>query len=255
MFRPLSHLKPTGYLVVILFTLNVAPLNSEDKPEPPKIAMSTPFAVPANGTTKIIVRGWNLNREMQAKSNSADVLLKVTRHDTAPIPNGQDAKQIGDSLIELEVTVPNGFAGETLPIALMAGERESSPYSLLVGGGYPVISEIEPNDGFRQAQLIAVPQIVDGQIHADRNVDVYAVELAAKQRLFVEVIARRQGSGLDSLLTIFDANSRKVASNDDSEGADSKLDATLAAGRYFLVIQDAHDHGGQTHPYRLVVHH
>jgi hypothetical protein len=46
-----------------------------------------------------------------------------------------------------------------------------------------------------------------------------------------------------------------VASNDDWQGStDSRLEATLAkAGTYYLSLQDAHDHGGPEHVYRLVI--
>ena len=239
------------FTIVIL--LCAVAVHSEDKPDQPRIAFAIPFAIRPNTAPKVILRGWKLNRDIEAKSTVAGVTLKVIRHDTAPIPNGQDAKQIGDTLVELEVTLPEGISAETLPITLFAGGVESLPYSLLVGGRHPVIAEVEPNDGFRHAQVLAVPQIVDGQIHTDRNVDIYAVELATEQRLLVEVIGRRQGSALDSLLTIFDAKGRKVIVNDDAEGTDSKIDIMLAAGKYFLVLQDAHDRGGAAHPYRLIV--
>ena len=239
--------------VLLLFPLMATVAVAQDKPEVPRIAVAVPFAIPANATTKVVVRGWKLNRDLEAKSTIGGVTFKVIRRDNAPIPNGQDAKQIGDTLVELEITVPAGFSSASLPIRLFAGEMESTEYTLLVGGRDPVVSEIEPNDGFRQAQAIAIPQIVDGQLHADRNVDVYAVNLGVPQKLLVEIIARRQGSGLDSLLTIFDAKGNKIDSNDDAVGADSRIEIPLAAGPYWIVIQDANDHGGPAHPYRLVV--
>lgn len=244
---------PRSFWPMIAISVGMLTVHAEDKPEPPRIALASPFAIPPNASTKVILRGWKLNREIEANTAAAGATVKVLKHEAAAVPNGQDAKQIGDSLVELEVTIPEGFAAETLPLTLSAGGAESMPYSLLVGGGHPVIAETEPNDGFRQAQSLPVPFIIDGQVHADRNVDVYAVDLTADQRLKVEIIARRQGSGLDSLLTIFDAKGRKIAVNDDADGADSKLEIPLAAGRYFLIVQDAHDHGGPAHPYRLIV--
>ena len=238
--------------VMYLITFTMA-LVADDKPEPPKIALAAPFVISVNATTKVIFRGWKLNREIVATTTVADVTLKVVKHDNAPVPGGQDAKQIGDTLVELDVTLPQGFSATALQITLSAGDQATSPFTLLVGGNHPVISEVEPNDGFRQAQKIAVPQIVDGQIHTDRNVDVFSIELAEPQKLRFEVVAHRHGSALDSLLTIFDAQGIKVASNDDAESVDSMIETMLSAGRYFIVLQDAHDHGGQTHPYRLIV--
>lgn len=233
----------------------VVGVEADKKPDPPRIAVAVPFAIPPKSTSKILVRGWTLDRDLQAKSSAEGVTIKVLRHEKAPVPNGQDAKQVGDSQVELEISVPPEFSADTLPITLVAGDSESVPYAILVGGSHPVVAEIEPNDGFRQAQSLSVPQIVDGQIHADRNVDVYSIELPASQRLLAEVIARRHGSALDSVLSIFDAKGRKIISNDDRDGADSQIEIRLDAGRYFLVVQDAQDHGGPAHPYRLVLSH
>ena len=238
-------------LGLVFFCLST--LQSEDKPEAPRIALAAPLAVPRNGATKVMVRGWKLNRDIEARTTISNVGLRVIKHETANVPNGQDAKLIGDSQLELEVTIPSEISLETLPMTFVAGGAESLPYSLLVGGRYSVIAEIEPNDSFRQSQSIAVPQIVDGQIHADRNVDIYSFELTEERRLTVEVIARRQGSGLDSLLTIFDSKKEIIATNDDAESTDSKIEVALAAGKYFLVVQDAQDHGGSASPYRLVI--
>ena len=236
-----------------LASLSSISVAQDKKIEPPRIAVAVPFAIPAKSTSKVIVRGWMLDRDLLAKTSTAGVTMKILRHEKAPIPNGQDAKLIGDSQLELEISLPPDFAADMLSITLLAGDSESAPYSLAVRGPYPQVAEIEPNDGFRQAQALKLPQIVDGQIHADRNVDVYSVELPSRHRLLAEVIARRYGSGLDSVLSVFDAKGQKITSNDDFEGVDSKLDIMLEAGRYFLVIQDAHDHGGPAHPYRLSV--
>lgn len=242
----------------LLFCLGLAfvdlsTLHSEDKPEAPRIAMAAPFAVSRNGTTKVTVRGWKLNRDIEARTTIGNIGLRVIKHENANVPNGQEAKLTGDSQVELEVTVPPEISVETLPITLTASGAESVPYSLLVGGRYPVVAELEPNDSFRQAQSIAVPQIIDGQIHADRNVDIYSFELAEERRVTVEVIARRQGSGLDSLLTLFDFRKEIIATSDDVEMTDSRIEVVLPAARYFLVVQDAQDHGGPASPYRLIV--
>ena len=248
MRKRISTLLSLGLVVICLSTLH-----SEDKPEPPRIAMAVPFAVSPHATTKVMFRGWKLNRDIEAKTTIANIGLRVIKHENANVPNGQEAKLIGDSQVELEVTIPPDISIETLPMTLVAGGAESVPYSLLVGGRYPVVLEIEPNDSFRQAQPIAAPQIVDGQIHSDRNVDIYWFELADERRMTVEVIARRQGSGLDSLLTLFDSKKEIISTSDDAELTDSRIEVVLPAGKYFIVVQDAHDHGGPAHPYRLVV--
>ena len=253
MDKLIAQISAYATAAIMLMICGVHTLNGEDKPETPRIAVAVPFAMSANATTKVTVRGWKLDREIQASTTVAGVTLKVLRHDKAPVPNGQDAKLIGDTLVELEVTVPENFSNETLPLTLQASGSEGATSTLLVGGSFPVLNEVEPNDGFRQAQPIAVPQIVNGQIQVDRDVDVFSFQLATEQRIVIEIFARRHGSGLDSLLTIFDSKGRRLASNDDAEGSDSKIETVLPSGKYFVVVQDALDHGGPAHPYRMVI--
>jgi hypothetical protein len=56
------------------------------------------------------------------------------------------------------------------------------------------------------------------------------------------------------VLTLYDAQGRQLACNDDAGGSsDSRLECTLPRdGPYFLTLLDAHDTGGPTHVYRLV---
>ena len=45
-----------------------------------------------------------------------------------------------------------------------------------------------------------------------------------------------------------------IAQHDDMSGTtDSRIEQMLPAGKYFIVLQDAHDRGGEAHPYRLIV--
>jgi hypothetical protein len=59
---------------------------------------------------------------------------------------------------------------------------------------------------------------------------------------------------LDSLLTLYDADGRIVASNDDVDGtADSRVEATLPrTGVYYVSVVDANDVGSPSNIYRLV---
>ena len=223
-------------------------------PAPPKIAMCCPLAVSSGGTTKVTLRGWLVDTATAVQCDNDQVTLKILSHGAAPIPAKQDAKQIGDQQLELEITVAAEVAAGRVLLTVVTPGGPSKPAVLLVGGDLPVIAETEPNDGFRQAQVIAPSQIIDGQIHADGNVDVFAFELKDQTSVRVEVQAQQLGSGLDSLLTLYNAAGSNIASNDDGEGTtDSKLETPLEPGRYFVCVQDAHDRGGVAHPYRLSV--
>jgi hypothetical protein len=85
-------------------------------------------------------------------------------------------------------------------------------------------------------------------------VDVYALQLNEERTVRVEVRARSFGSALDGLVTIYDAQGRRVVENDDRPGqVDPQVERRLPAGRYSIVVQDALDRGGPGHVYRLLV--
>jgi hypothetical protein len=171
----------------------------------------------------------------------------------AAVPD-KNPDQVGDTQLEAEVTLPPGLPSGSVPFVVLTPAGETPPHELLVESSLPVVSEKEPNNGFRQAQPIRLPQAIDGLIHEPRDVDVFRFDGRAGQRLVFEVLAARHGSALDSLLTLYDARGQEVAANDDAGGSpDSRLEVTLPKdGTYYLSLIDAHDTGGPAHVYRLV---
>jgi hypothetical protein len=245
---------PWWTLTTLLFAAAM-PSFAQEKLEPPRVALASPLAIPAGQTTKVTLRGWKLDETTEVKPSSAEASIKILSKGKADVPNRQDAKQIGDTQVEIELAAPVGMAAGEISLMLATSHGETAPYALLIGGEHPLAAEKETNQGFRQAQQITIPQIIDGQIQAERDVDVYSFEAAQDQRLLVEVIARRRGSGLDGVLTLYDERGNIMASQDDAaDSPDPRLEVSIpAAGRYFLSMLDAHDCGGPAHPYRLVV--
>lgn len=231
-----------------------------------RIAMCLPLAVPVDATTKVTLRGWGLEGVKEIRTSNPQVTLKIIASGKATIPNKQDAKQIGDTQVELEVTVAKDVLAGEVGLTVAEPDNKNPSHKLLLGSGKaviaPVIAEQEPNDGFAQAQALQIPQIVDGRIDGDGNVDVISFELAASQTIVLEVLASRYGSNLDSILTLFDGRGNIIAVNDDvrdttktdsSATRDSKINVVLPAGKYWASVQDAHDRGGPAHPYRLTL--
>ncbi len=72
-----------------------------------------------------------------------------------------------------------------------------------------------------------------------READLYRVRLGAGDRLSAAVSAQAAGSGLRSLLRVFDASGRQVAA-DDQEGGDPRLSFQAAtAGDYYVGVSGA----------------
>ena len=112
-----------------------------------------------------------------------------------------------------------------------------------------------------QPQAVMLPQIVNGRIGKPGDVDVFTFEGIKGQEVVAEVLARRLGSPLDSILRLTDKSGTLVASNDDHEDraagliahqADSLLQVTLPkSDTYRVLVVDAQGHGGEEYAYRL----
>jgi len=125
----------------------------------------------------------------------------------------------------------------------------------------PEAAEREPNDGAAQAQPIRAPVIVNGRIGRPGDADVVRLYGRKGAKIVAEVVARRLGSPLDSVLALADAKGKQLAFSDDcpdraagliTHQADSCLTARLPAdGTYYLRVSDAQARGGADFGYRL----
>ena len=220
-----------------------------------KVTVVVPLGAAPGKATKLTVRGLKLDNAVEVRFLDPEIKAKiVSKGKTPPVDKMLDVNKMGDTQVVLEVTLPAGFSAETTAFQVLTSTRETPVHHLLVNNDPALIQEKEPNNGFKQAQPIVVPQLVDGAIGGNQDVDVFRFEGKQGQKLICEVLAARYGSPLDSILTLSDDQGRTVASNDDAVGADSKLEVALArSGTYFLTVIDAHDQGSPAHVYRLVV--
>jgi hypothetical protein len=240
----------------VLFVL--AQQKPAEKKEAPRVLVVAPLGAAPGATTRLTVRGLKLDTATAIRFTDARITAKVLDKGKAALPDKQEPARVGDTQVQVEVTLPagaDGYRDGKAPFVVVTAAGDSEAHDLLVETVLPVLAEKEPNNSFRQAQAIQVPQVIDGAIAGAQDVDVFRFEGKAGQKIVAEVLAARHGSALDSILTLYDAAGRELASNDDSDGSsDSRLDVTLAKdGVYYLGLMDAHDQGGPAHVYRLVV--
>jgi len=127
----------------------------------------------------------------------------------------------------------------------------------------PEIAEKENNDTMARSQKITLPVIVNGRIDHTNDWDVYRFTGKSNDIVVAEIMARRLGSPLDSILKLTDTNGNLVAFNDDHEDigtginthfADSYILTHLPAdGTYYLHVGDTARQGGAEYGYRLRV--
>jgi hypothetical protein len=229
----------------------------EKKPEPPRVVVTLPLAVSSGATNKIRIRGNNLTNISEIRFTNvlvqAEILITATTK--ADVPKEADVKKVGDTQIEVEIHFPPDACSTTNYFIVVTPDGESEPKPLIVMPATNLIDEREPNGGFKQAQEIVLSKTLIGSIKEANDVDVFRFKGQAGQQVVVEVAAASLGSGLDSVLTLYDATGHTLVTNDDSEdGKDSLIRARLPVdGSYLIGIMDAHDKGGPTYVYLLRV--
>jgi hypothetical protein len=223
------------------------------KKEEPRVQLAVPLGVKPGATTRVTLRGRKLEAASEVRLPGSKATAKLISKGKAPPPDKLPPEKFGDSQVVVEVTVPVGGVGPALSVVVVTPAGETKAHPLLLETTLPVVAEKEPNDGFRQAQKIALPQVIEGVIERPRDVDVFRFAGKAGQRVVFEVQAARYGSALDSILTLYGPGGSELASNDAGGALDSRLEAVLPQdGVYYLSLIDAHDRGGPLHVYRLV---
>jgi hypothetical protein len=250
------------FLVLFACLLALASLaHSQDKKQPekkdtPKVLYAVPLVVKPGEKQKLALRGKNLAAVKEVKVSGADeARVKFLSAKSVGVPNNYPAERIGESEVEIELELPKSVKPGEVKLTVGGPGGESNPYTLLVQDDLPAVIEKEPNDGFDQAQVIAVPAAVEATIKNERDVDVFKFEGKKGEKLRIEVQAKRFGSPVDPVLTVYDSGKRTVDSADDSNG---KPDPVLVVnlprdGVYYISVIDASDLGGPNFGYRLVV--
>lgn len=125
------------------------------------------------------------------------------------------------------------------------------------------IVEKEDNNSPRHAQPLSSPVLVKGVIGAKNDTDCFRVALKRGQKLAVEILARRLGSPVDSVIQILDSGENVLQWNDDTNAVNVGLETHHADsslifeapedGQYGIRVSDAQAKGGSGYGYYLRV--
>jgi hypothetical protein len=240
--------------------LAILPSAAQDKKKPapksePRVLFAIPLGAAPGKTSKLTLRGNGLDNAKDVKILDGKGSVKILSKGKAGVPD-KNPDKVGDTQIEIELKLNDKLTGDSVSLVVVTPNGETKPHAVLIEMVLPVIAEKEPNDGFRSAQAVTLPIVIEGAIGRPKDVDLFRFEGKKGQKLHAEVLASRHGSPLDALLTLYDAKGEPVAANDDfvKDHRDAKIEATLSAdGAYYLSLIDAHDTGSALHVYRLVV--
>ncbi len=112
--------------------------------------------------------------------------------------------------------------------------------------------EVEPNDTIATATKAAFPSAFNGVIDKAGDVDHFRFVAKKGQTFDIHCYARRLGSPLDSVMTLYNGAGAGLTGNDDAVGPDSYFRYTFPAdGEYVIGITDHLGKGGPTYFYRV----
>jgi len=158
--------------------------------------------------------------------------------------------------------VPN----DSLPVTWLVppGGHHEVPFVL---GDLNEAVEQEPNDARDKASSATVGSTINGRFDTAGDEDWYRLDLAAGQRIKVDVVAQRYlREGIDTLVEVFDAKGEHVASNDDIALGDVEVlhdfepfDSGLSldpksAGVYYVRLSEQSGAFGPRAAYRLTIY-
>jgi hypothetical protein len=252
------RLQRVSSLLALLLVAAHSAGQPKEKPKelPPKPLYALQLAADPGKTTKLTIRGVRLDTATEVRLGDPKSTGKVvgTGRKT-PIPMQMSADLVGDTEIDVEVTLPADVPGGIVPMSLVGPGGEGKPFHLLVNDDTRRVPEKEPNDGFKQAMPVTAPIIVEATIKQPLDVDVYRLDGKAGDKYRIDVQARRYGSPADAMLTLYDAGGRVVATGvRTADGSDPVLRVSLPKdGPYFVSVIEASDQGGPTYVYRLAV--
>jgi len=143
-------------------------------------------------------------------------------------------------------------------IAVEAGAYQEGflPYQLeVITRRVQAVDEVEPNDADTESQEIDISTgavLVNAVIGLDADIDAFRIVLDRETTLVCETGPEMGTSeAYDTTLAVYDEDLWEVAYNDDSNGTWSRIETTLEAGTYYLVVESYY--GDETFGYTLLV--
>jgi hypothetical protein len=155
---------------------------------------------------------------------------------------------------KVRLTVDVRTAVGVYPVRIVTDSGVSNPILFAIGQ-LPQVLEVEPNNTFDRAQPIPMPVVVEGECTGNDE-DFFRFTGHEGDRIVVDAVCARIGSGVDPMIRLTTADRRLVAAADDTPGlfTDGYLTTALPRdGEYVLEFCDSRFAGSGRAVYRLLV--
>ncbi len=135
----------------------------------------------------------------------------------------------------------------------------SNPVPVVLSDLPVTVESPEGNNSADTAMPVDLPGAISGRIESKADIDCYAFDAKKGDQISLQVKARRNGSGLDSIVRILSSDGKLLAENDDLRlwnkmtVQDSQIEnwTVPADGTYVVEIRDVHLRGGEDFVYVL----
>lgn len=212
-------------------------------PAPPEIASITPRGVERGTAARMIVRGKYLDGVSSVKSSEPNVRIAIVEEEVSREPG----------TLALDVTPDASVPRGTLRFTLTNAGGESQPIEYYVDQ----IPQRNASDKMPSVAepLAQLPLGIWGEISPPGDEDDYAFDAQEGETIVFDLAAKRLGSELNAVLTVFDDSGKLVASSNDFDGEPDPLVALEVprSGRYRASVKDLAASGSDKHFYQLAV--
>ncbi|MDW8256528.1 MAG: DVUA0089 family protein [Acidobacteriota bacterium] len=216
------------------------------------------FAFEASAGQQVII---DVDAQSLTPKSPADTV--VTLYDSSGrqlAENDDESSDTRDSLLRFTVPAAGRYIFRIRDFSQRGGPNFAYRVRVALTGGVPPgrFTEAEPNNSVAQANPITPNVTIRGVLDPQGDVDFFAFQASAGQRVRIDVAAKRltPPSAADTIVALFDSSGRKLAENDDRAPGqlDSLLEFTFtAAGRYVFSIRDFGNKGGRDFTYEASV--
>lgn len=202
----------------------------------PHISLAVPAALPPGTTVEVTFFGQRFGPDDGPFELWSSVPLEPELLAVRKEVAGDGGSRLAE--ITFRLTVSEEAAVGAVLVRLATAWGVSEPLLLFIDD-LPVIRS-EAGTQLQSAQTVSAPVGVEGTTPVD-GARFFRVEVAAGERLAVEVFGERLGSAIDPILRLLSTDGRELVYVDDDAcfGADCRFERTFAtAGEFFIEVRD-----------------
>jgi len=189
----------------------------------------------------------------QEDAGNYDTLLALYTADGTRLAESDDSGDVGWSRISLSLE-----AGDyVITVEMDDYEKPPVPYRLSATAvSMRTMSETEPNDTDEVAEFVewaaGEALLIEASIGVEGDIDSFEFKLSEETTVIIETGPRTGDSASnDTTLAVYDEDLWQIAYNDDSNESWSRVEQTLPAGTYYIVVEGYY--GDEIFEYTLLI--